>query len=616
MLSNVSVSRKLLFMLVAPVVGLLFFAILSIQQKYIVMQEMKTLGILIDVGLEVSSVVHEIQLERGVSVGFARSRGVQFASEVGNERKATDVAVAKLAELAASPAVAATPSEFRNGLQKQVDKLGGLGDIRQRVDTFSMTADEVVEQYSRIDGELLDLVIEAAKLTQDPELMNDMNALVNLLHEKELAGIERAMINAALLSDRFDGDGFAQLMETLGKQEAYHEHFETYGRGQAADLFKAKMVGSAVEDVKRTRAVVEEKAREGKFGISPGAWFASATNRLEIFKDVSDKLSAALKDKSSAAVERAQASLLFFVLIALAAVVLAGWLAYVVGRSVNMPLTKASDDTREISSQMVAAVSQQSSSASETATAVTQTSTTVDEIRRTSEMSVEKANAVFEVATRGQSSAQQGLEAITHGIEAMRRIRAEVEGIARNILDLSEKNMQIGEIAQNVNALAEQSNLLAVNASIEAAKAGEHGKGFAVVAGEVKALAEQSKEATVQIRGILAEIQKSSNAAVMVTEQGTKRVEEGAQLIEELGKTIQAINRVNEESADAARQITAAANQQLVGIEQITSAMQNIEQAVKDNAAGIHQLEKSAQNLKSVSNGLAEIVKGRQAVHA
>lgn len=616
MLSNVSVSRKLLFMLVAPVVGLLFFAILSIQQKYVVMQEMRVLGTLIDVGLEVSTVVHEIQLERGVSVGFVRSKGAQFASEVAVERKATDLAIAKLAELAGSDAVAATPAAFRDELRKQLEKLSNLGDLRQRIDTFSVSGDDVVTQYTKMDGELLDLVVESAKLTQDPALMNDMNALVNLVHEKEVAGVERALVNAALLVDRFEGTGFADFAESLGMQEAYHDHFVTYGAGRAADLFKAKMVGAAVEDVKRTREIMKQRAREGRFGVAPGAWFASATARLEIMKEVADKLSADLRVDAQSAVERAQASLLFFVMIALAAITLAGWLAYVVGRSVNMPLTKASDDTREISSQMVAAVSQQSSSASETATAVTQTSTTVDEIRRTSEMSVEKANAVFEVATRGQSSAQQGLEAITHGIEAMRRIRAEVEGIARNILDLSEKNMQIGEIAQNVNALAEQSNLLAVNASIEAAKAGEHGKGFAVVAGEVKALAEQSKEATVQIRGILAEIQKSSNAAVMVTEQGTKRVEEGAQLIEELGKTIQAINRVNEESADAARQITAAANQQLVGIEQITSAMQNIEQAVKDNAAGIHQLEKSAQNLKAVSNGLSEIVKGRQAVHA
>ena len=85
----------------------------------------------------------------------------------------------------------------------------------------------------------------------------------------------------------------------------------------------------------------------------------------------------------------------------------------------------------------------------------------------------------------------------------------------------------LGKSCSTVNDLAEQSNLLAVNASIEAAKAGEQGKGFAVVAQEVRNLAEQSKQATIQVRSILNDIQKATNAAVMVTEQGSKAVEAG-----------------------------------------------------------------------------------------
>src|SRR5690606_18651776 len=122
--------------------------------------------------------------------------------------------------------------------------------------------------------------------------------------------------------------------------------------------------------------------------------------------------------------------------------------------------------------------------------------------------------------------------------------------------ELSEKNIQIGEIVQSVNAIAEQSNLLAVNASIEAAKAGDHGRGFSVVASEVKALAQQSKQATEQIRSILTEIQKSSNGAVMITEQGVKRVEEGGSLIEELGRTIRSLGTAIDGSADTATQIS------------------------------------------------------------
>src|SRR4051795_9573994 len=120
----------------------------------------------------------------------------------------------------------------------------------------------------------------------------------------------------------------------------------------------------------------------------------------------------------------------------------------------------------------------------------------------------------------------------------MGTIREQVQSIADNILALSEQSQQIGEIIATVNDLADQSNLLALNAAIEAARAGEHGKGFAVVAAEIRSLAEQSKEATAQVRRLLGDIQRATNATVLATEEGTKGVEHGAQLIGQAGETI------------------------------------------------------------------------------
>src|SRR5205823_8373543 len=113
---------------------------------------------------------------------------------------------------------------------------------------------------------------------------------------------------------------------------------------------------------------------------------------------------------------------------------------------------------------------------------------------------------------------------------AMEEIRDRVQAIASDILALSGRTQQIGEITATVNDLADQSNILALNASIEAAKAGEQGKGFAVVASEVRNLAEQSKQATGQVRAILGDIQQATTGAVLATEQATKVVEDGRTL--------------------------------------------------------------------------------------
>ncbi len=111
---------------------------------------------------------------------------------------------------------------------------------------------------------------------------------------------------------------------------------------------------------------------------------------------------------------------------------------------------------------------------------------------------------------------------------------------------------QSGEIIATVNDLSEQSNLLAVNASIEASKAGEYGKGFAVVAQEIKSLAEQSKQATAQIRVILFEVQKGISKAVMATEKGSKAVEAGVKLSAQTGESIESLAESVTESTNAA----------------------------------------------------------------
>ena len=165
---------------------------------------------------------------------------------------------------------------------------------------------------------------------------------------------------------------------------------------------------------------------------------------------------------------------------------------------------------------------------------------------------------------------------------------------------LSEHSQVIGEINDAVNDLAEQSNLLAVNAAIEAARAGEQGKGFAVVAQEIRNLAEQSKQATGRIKGILSDIQKAMNAAVLATEQGTKSVEAGVKQSAVAGESIRALADSITESAQAAMQILASTQQQLVGMDQIVSAMENIKQASGQNLSAAQQTESAAHDLHEV----------------
>jgi methyl-accepting chemotaxis protein len=259
-------------------------------------------------------------------------------------------------------------------------------------------------------------------------------------------------------------------------------------------------------------------------------------------------------------------------------------------------------------SEIVASTTQLASSASESAAAVSETTTTVEEVRQTAQLASQKAKHVSDSAQKAAQISQSGRKSTEEVGAGMTRIRQQMDAIAASMGRLSEQSQTIGQIMATVEDLAAQSNLLAVNAAIEAAKAGEHGKGFGVVAQEVKSLAEQSRQATTQVRTILNDIQKATTGAVLATEQGSKAVEAGTRQADVAGESIQALAGSVTEAAQAATQIAASSQQQLVGVDQVAAAMESIKQASTQNVASAAQLETAARNLNGLGQRLKQLV--------
>jgi methyl-accepting chemotaxis protein len=261
-------------------------------------------------------------------------------------------------------------------------------------------------------------------------------------------------------------------------------------------------------------------------------------------------------------------------------------------------------------SEIMASVSQLTSGAAQTATSVSETTTTLEEVKQTAEMTHQKAKQVSDLGQKNAEISRTGLKSIEDTINGMNRIREQMDSIADMVVRLSEQSQAIGEIIATVNDIAEQSNLLAVNASIEAAKAGEQGKGFAVVAQEIRSLAAQSKQATTQVRNILFDVQKAIGSAVMATERGSKAVEDGVKLSTQAGESIDIlVESVVKEATNAAIQIAASSQQQLIGMDQVVSAMENIRESSLQMASSTKQTEKAAHDLHNLGQRLQEIVK-------
>jgi methyl-accepting chemotaxis protein len=266
-------------------------------------------------------------------------------------------------------------------------------------------------------------------------------------------------------------------------------------------------------------------------------------------------------------------------------------------KEVAVQTRAATDNLNSATVEILATVKQQAVSTGEQAAACQETNATMQQVSQSCLQIAERAKEIAITAEATSAASNSGAETVQNTNRTMDSIREQAEAVAENIVALSEKTQMVGEIIATVNDIAEQSHLLALNAAIEAAAAGEHGRSFSVVAGEIKNLADQSKEATVQVKTILGDIQKGINSSVMLTEEAVKRVDVGKQQADLAASTIREMTVSIQQSVQAFQQIVAGTNQQMIGFEHVVEAVKDIAKASDQNASGTRQMEVAAANI-------------------
>jgi methyl-accepting chemotaxis protein len=169
-----------------------------------------------------------------------------------------------------------------------------------------------------------------------------------------------------------------------------------------------------------------------------------------------------------------------------------------------------------------------------------------------------------------------------------------VGNVVHTMASISDSSRKIVDIISVIDSIAFQTNILALNAAVEAARAGEQGRGFAVVAGEVRNLAQRSAAAAKEIKTLI-------DDSVNKVEAGTKQVDHAGATMNEI---VQAVKRVTNIMAE----IAAASNEQSAGIEQVNTAITQMDEMTQQNAALVEEAAAAAEAMQGQAEILFEAV--------
>ncbi len=179
-------------------------------------------------------------------------------------------------------------------MNSSLSQLAQLQKIRSSVSSQTITGKEAIGYYTSLNNQILDAIGEIPKLNQDVNIYSQASAYLNYLKSKERAGIERAVLSNVFALDKFPEGFFAKFIDIKSQQESYINVFNSLASQDEIEIYNRTVQGDAVDEVKRMRKVAIDNVNSGNFGIDASYWFTTSTARINLLKNVEDRISANL----------------------------------------------------------------------------------------------------------------------------------------------------------------------------------------------------------------------------------------------------------------------------------------------------------------------------------
>ncbi|ROL94318.1 methyl-accepting chemotaxis protein [Pseudomonas chlororaphis] len=264
-------------------------------------------------------------------------------------------------------------------------------------------------------------------------------------------------------------------------------------------------------------------------------------------------------------------------------------------------IASAAEQLSAVTEQTSAGVNSQKVETDQVATAMNEMAATVQEVAR-------NAEEASEAAVAADQQAREGDKVVGEAIAQIERLAAEVGNSTAAMGHLKQESDKIGSVLDVIKSVAQQTNLLALNAAIEAARAGEAGRGFAVVADEVRSLAQRTQKSTEEIEELIVGLQNGTQEVANIMDNSRSLTDSSVELTRRAGGSLENITRTVSAIQAMNQQIAAAAEQQSAVAEEINRSVLNVRDVSEQTSAASEETAASSVELARLGTHLQTLV--------
>ena len=264
-------------------------------------------------------------------------------------------------------------------------------------------------------------------------------------------------------------------------------------------------------------------------------------------------------------------------------------------------IASAAEQLSAVTEQTSAGVNSQKVETDQVATAMNEMAATVQEVAR-------NAEEASEAAVAADQQAREGDRVVGEAIAQIERLAGEVGNSTEAMGHLKRESDKIGSVLDVIKSVAQQTNLLALNAAIEAARAGEAGRGFAVVADEVRSLAQRTQKSTEEIEELIVGLQSGTQQVATIMDNSRSLTDSSVELTRRAGNALENITRTVSAIQAMNQQIATAAEQQSAVAEEINRSVLNVRDVSEQTAAASEETAASSTELARLGTHLQALV--------